>query len=412
MTIARQNPRDILEKSAARDMGEALDPPLLHQRQKRPHVNARRFEQYLGQSSPILRGEACLEIPALLFDNPADERKAVAVHAGAGESEDHVAGLYVPASEHLVAVDCANAKAGEVIIARRIHPRHLSRFAPDQRTTGLSATLSDRGHNRGRDVIVELPGRVIIQEKQRLGALHDEVVGAHRDKVDADRIMTPGVDRELELRPNAVIRGDQQRIGVASGLEIEESPEPAKLRVRARPGGGASERTDRPDESISSVDRHSCVGISQRLVAHCGRALETIRLDFHAVVAKRRTRMLRRRLLIPFLLLIAAVGLGGALYAQLESGDRGILPLDSSNTLEIGGIHVDVGGADAQSARYAGWRIAQRQGFKALWAKMHNAPFTQAPNLPDGTLDQIVSSVNVEHEQIGPNRYIADLGVQ
>ncbi len=42
---------------------------------------------------------------------------------------------------------------------------------------------------------------------------------------------------------------------------------------------------------------------------------------------------------------------------------------------------------------------------------MHNAPISQAPNLPDGTLDQIVSSINVEHEQIGPNRYIADLGV-
>ena len=110
-------------------------------------------------------------------------------------------------------------------------------------------------------------------------------------------------------------------------------------------------------------------------------------------------------------MLVAAAGLTGGLYAQLESGDRGILPLDSSNTLEIGGIHVDVGAADAQSARYAGWRIAQRQGFKALWAKMHNAPIGQAPNLPDGTLDQIVSSINVEREQIGPNRYIADLGV-
>ena len=110
-------------------------------------------------------------------------------------------------------------------------------------------------------------------------------------------------------------------------------------------------------------------------------------------------------------MLVAAAGLAGGLYAQLESGDRGILPLDSSNTLEIGGIHVDVGAADAQSARYAGWRIAQRQGFKALWAKMHNAPIGQAPNLPDGTLDQIVSSINVEREQIGPNRYIADLGV-
>jgi hypothetical protein len=121
--------------------------------------------------------------------------------------------------------------------------------------------------------------------------------------------------------------------------------------------------------------------------------------------------MLRRRFAVPLVMLVAAAGLTGGLYAQLESGDRGILPLDSSNTLEIGGIHVDVGAADAQSARYAGWRIAQRQGFKALWAKMHNAPIGQAPNLPDGTLDQIVSSINVEREQIGPNRYIADLGV-
>ena len=64
--------------------------------------------------------------------------------------------------------------------------------------------------------------------------------------------------------------------------------------------------------------------------------------------------MLRRPFLSPILLLLAAVGISGALYAQLETADRGILPLDSSGTLEIGGIHVDVGGADAQSARYAG----------------------------------------------------------
>ena len=121
--------------------------------------------------------------------------------------------------------------------------------------------------------------------------------------------------------------------------------------------------------------------------------------------------MLRRRLLVPLMLLLAVAGISAAVYAQLETGDRGILPIDSSGTLEITGIHVDVGGTDAQSARYAGWRIAQRQGFRALWAKMHNAPINQAPNLPDGTLDQIVSSINVEREEIGPNRYIADLGI-
>jgi hypothetical protein len=122
--------------------------------------------------------------------------------------------------------------------------------------------------------------------------------------------------------------------------------------------------------------------------------------------------MLRRRLVVPLLVLLAALGIGAAVYAQLESTDRGILPLDTSKTLEISGIHVDVGGPDSQSARFAGWKLAQRIGFRALWAKMHNAPVNQAPNLPDGTLDQIVASINVDSEQIGPQRYIADLSVE
>lgn len=121
--------------------------------------------------------------------------------------------------------------------------------------------------------------------------------------------------------------------------------------------------------------------------------------------------MLRRPLLTALLLLVLG-GLGAAVYAQLEIAERGILPIDSSGTLEIGGIHVDVGGKDAMTARYAGWRIAQREGFRALWAKMHQAPASQAPNLPDSVLDQIVSSINVEGEQLGPTRYIADLGIQ
>ena len=122
--------------------------------------------------------------------------------------------------------------------------------------------------------------------------------------------------------------------------------------------------------------------------------------------------MLPRRLVVPFLLMLAVAGIGAAVYAQLDTTDRGILPRETSSTLEIGGVHVDVGGEDAQSARLAGWRLAQRQGFRALWAKMHNAPVNQAPNLPDGTLDQIVNSINVEREEIGPNRYIADLTLE
>lgn len=119
----------------------------------------------------------------------------------------------------------------------------------------------------------------------------------------------------------------------------------------------------------------------------------------------------RRRLAATSACLLALLALGGGVVAQLESGDRGILPIDSSGTLEITGIHVDVGGKDAESARFAGWRIAQREGFRRLWAKEHKRPVSEAPTLSDSTLDGLVSSIIVEREQIGPNRYIADLGI-
>ena len=80
--------------------------------------------------------------------------------------------------------------------------------------------------------------------------------------------------------------------------------------------------------------------------------------------------MARPRWFLTVLLAFAALAAGGALYAQMEAGERGILPLDSSGTLEIEGVHVDVGGKDADSARFAGWRSAQREGLRVgLWGR-------------------------------------------
>jgi hypothetical protein len=121
--------------------------------------------------------------------------------------------------------------------------------------------------------------------------------------------------------------------------------------------------------------------------------------------------MLRRRFVALLTLLCAVLAVSGAVYAQMESGDRGIAPIDSSGTLEVTGIKVDVSGKDGQTARYAGWRVAQRQGFKVLWAKTHNRPVSEAPTVPDSTLDGLVSSIVVQSEEIGPTRYIAQLGV-
>ncbi len=107
------------------------------------------------------------------------------------------------------------------------------------------------------------------------------------------------------------------------------------------------------------------------------------------------------------LALLAAAGASAVVMAQIEGGDRGVAAVDSSRDFEVAGIRVDTNGPNADAARLAGWREAQRRAFQQLSARLGAG----GGGLPDGVLDQIVSAIVVEDEEIGPNRYIARLGV-
>lgn len=96
---------------------------------------------------------------------------------------------------------------------------------------------------------------------------------------------------------------------------------------------------------------------------------------------------------------IAFVG-PARLLAQIE-GDRGIAPIINTGDMEVDDIDVTTTGKTAQEARLAGWQDAYRQG----WARLHGPPVS------DGDLESMVSAVVVGHEQIGPHRYFARLGV-
>lgn len=105
------------------------------------------------------------------------------------------------------------------------------------------------------------------------------------------------------------------------------------------------------------------------------------------------------------LLGVAAAGL----LAQME-GERGVPPIASGGDFEVNGIRVDVLAKDADSAREAGWRIAQRKAWRMLWARTHGGS-QGAPGLSDSQLQAMVSGVEIEYEQIGPTRYVATLGI-
>ncbi|MCF8707065.1 heavy-metal-associated domain-containing protein [Rhizorhapis sp. SPR117] len=111
---------------------------------------------------------------------------------------------------------------------------------------------------------------------------------------------------------------------------------------------------------------------------------------------------------IAIAVLLAASGLGAALYAQIE-GDRGVPPISNDGDFEVQGVKVDVYAKTAEMARDGAWREAQRKGWPMLWKKMN--PGTAVPGLTDSMLENMVSGVVVEREQISANRYIATLGV-
>jgi len=98
----------------------------------------------------------------------------------------------------------------------------------------------------------------------------------------------------------------------------------------------------------------------------------------------------------------------GVVYAQLEGGDRGVAPLASTGDFEVFGVKVDTTGKDANEARKKGWEEAQRKAWKMLYARTQGS---ETSGLPDSTLNNIVSAIVIEQEQIGPTRYIATLGV-
>ncbi len=99
------------------------------------------------------------------------------------------------------------------------------------------------------------------------------------------------------------------------------------------------------------------------------------------------------------------LGLVAALAVASSSGAQ------DEGAFAISGIAVDVAAKNAIAAREGGWRLAQRRAWPQLWSRLTGAPAVNAPRLGDSALDAIVQAIEVEHERVGANRYIASLGV-
>jgi hypothetical protein len=74
-----------------------------------------------------------------------------------------------------------------------------------------------------------------------------------------------GIDGDLDLGPDPVIGGHQDRIRESCGLQVEQPAKTADLGICPRAARGTHQRLDRVDHGIARIDIDAGIGIGQAI---------------------------------------------------------------------------------------------------------------------------------------------------
>src|SRR5271165_6571041 len=220
---------------------------------KRPHVEPGRREKRARKRTRRFERRRVVPAQSRSRDDTANQRKTIGMYPGGGQSEHRVAGLETGTRQKRPPLGGPDCETRKIKVTRRVETRHFGRFTADQRAAGLGAPIGYSFDDDRRDVLVERPGSEVIQEKERLSALDDDIVYAHRNKIDSNRIVYAAFDRDLDLGADAIVGCDENRVGKTSGPEIEEAPESAQFGVGAGATGRPGQRLDTLDETVTAI---------------------------------------------------------------------------------------------------------------------------------------------------------------
>ena len=183
-----------------------LDDPL--QREDGRRVDHRRTQQLLSQvvvsavEGGLMQGAA-----GAVEQDATSERVPVRAKARRRQADEDVTGAHVVAGDQQVALDDAHGEADEIELTRLHRAGMLGHLAADERAPRRAAPRGDALDELLDVSGVEFSDGDVVEEEQRLRALAHQVVDAHGNQIDADRLeLTDGL-RDEGLRPDPVGRG-------------------------------------------------------------------------------------------------------------------------------------------------------------------------------------------------------------
>ena len=176
------------------------------------------------------------------------------MHSARRQSDNDVACGNIAARQDFIAPHSADRKSSEIVIASLIDSRHFRGFAADQCASSFAAGPGNALDHRGADCRIEFSAGEIIEKEQWFRALHHKIVDGHRDKIEADRVMTRCLDRDLDLGADAVGRRDQNRIDKTGGFQIEQATEAPDFGCGAGTRGRAHQWLDQVHHAVAGID--------------------------------------------------------------------------------------------------------------------------------------------------------------
>src|SRR5687768_6092134 len=148
----------------------------------------------------------------------------------ARQSEDEISGANPLSVDHFCAIDDSHDRAREIVLPRRIHPRHLRGFAADNRAPGRLARFRESAKQLDDDPRLELFGPDVIQKKERARANDSDVINAMIHEILAHRVMASGAKRDFQFGADAIDARDQNRIPKSAKIGPEKSAESVDAR--------------------------------------------------------------------------------------------------------------------------------------------------------------------------------------
>jgi hypothetical protein len=180
----------------------------------------------------------------------------------AGQTQHHVARFDVGAGQDLGFFNSTHGKPGQVVFTGRVHAGHLGGFTTDQRAAGQLAAPGNTTHHGGCGVHIELAAGKVVQKEQGLGTLHQHVVHAHGNQVNAHGVVHGPFKRQLEFGAHAVGAADQHGLFVAFGY-FKQGTKAANARQHAFAHGFFGQRLDAFNQGVARVDVDTSIFVGQ-----------------------------------------------------------------------------------------------------------------------------------------------------